>query len=337
MTSEVVPRWLTVVVWAGLVAGAAGCASGQQVSGPDAGSDAGAADVSAAGVSCLSPGFIMIRPSTSAAPSPEPSPQSLPGDFTPVSASRCLYKVVPVPGDGEWQVRVEQTATSQLDVLMRALRQPSKTGGANVACPAIGRLPLVLTLTDGHGRSLVPAIPHEVCGGPSRTVVQTIQALPWNTIRQTMLNRIRSQLELDSACQPAYKPMIAIEASTGTHRSPAAGAFFPGTPPTALEVCRYALDETSTIGLAGSGTLKMGKLSTTAKLSGGALDRLVAALNAAPPVTAACTKPQAPFAVLNGDGRAGLGSIELGGCDRALDNGNVLHQLDAATVAILAG
>jgi hypothetical protein len=322
-----------VVVCVGLVAAASGCASSRRPGGLDGGSSAVGLDPASTGMSCTPPDAAGTAQPTS----PAPSPQPLPADFAPVSASRCILKMVTVPGDGEWQVHEEQEASSQLDVLVRALRQPSEPGNATVSCSAVGMAPVVITLTDGHGTTISPAIPHDACNFPLQTVLHTIQTLPWKTVRDTRVHQTRSQLEIDSGCPGGYKPMIAIEAAAGTRRSADPGPSFPGTPPTSLAVCRYTLDASSTMsGLDGSGTFTMGTLATTARLTGSNLNRLLAAMDAAGAVTGSCDMPQVPFAVLSTqDGSGPWVMVELGGCNRGLDGDGHLRQLNAATIAIL--
>jgi hypothetical protein len=77
----------------------------------------------------------------------------------------------------------------------------------------------------------------------------------------------------------------------------------------------------------------MGKLTTATKLTGASVARLIAGLNAAPPATAHCEQPQAPFAVLPGSWVV----IEIGGCNRATGAAGGLRQVDTATAAILVG
>jgi hypothetical protein len=288
-------------------------------------------DLAGLGISCTDPGVAPAGQSSTSMPAPQP----LPAGFVPVSASRCTFSFVTVPGDGEWQMRDEQRADGGLEALLAALRQPSEAN-AKVNCAAIGMMPVVITLTDAHGRKVVPTLPHEACGMPLPSVVRAIQQLPWRSVSKTKVSRTRSQLEIDSGCYGQYKPMIAIEAAEHSTRSPNAAPFDPGRPPTALEVCRYRLDPTETIsGSDPSAAFQMGVLSSAATLSGAALNRFVTAVHAAPPVTTPCGRTQAPFAVLSA--KDGLGQylmVELGGCYR-VEDGGTLRQLDAATVALL--
>lgn len=258
----------------------------------------------------------------------------LPTDFVPVAASRCTMGIVSVPGDGEWQVRDEQRADGGLDELTRALRQPSESAGPHTVCTAMAVPPIVITLTDSHGTAITPAVPQTACRSPLPTVVKAIEALPWKTATQTRLRRIRSQLEIDSGCPGAYKPVIDMVAAEAGRRSPSTGTAFP-TAPASLRICRYTLDPTSTV-TAARRTFHGGSLATAATIEGSALRDLLAALTAAPPVTGTCDKPQSPFAVVFPADRSGPWvTIELDGCGRMLDAQDNLRQLDSTALALL--
>lgn len=260
----------------------------------------------------------------------------LPTDFVPVSVARCTFGIVSVPGDGEWGVREEQRADDGLDELTQALRQPSESAGPNTVCLAEAVGPIVITLTDARGRTITPAVPTTACGSPLPTVVKAIEALPWQTVTQIKLHRIRSQLEVDSGCPGAYKPVIAIAAAEAGRRSPGTDGVFPAAP-ASLRVCRYSLDPNLTITV-GTQTLHGGSLTSAATLDGAALRDLLAALAAAPPVTGTCDRPESPFAIVfPADGSGPWATLELGGCARMLDGDDDLRQLDPATVRMLAG
>jgi hypothetical protein len=326
--------WVSVLACAALLTAIGACARGGGSSDALGGGGTvhASTDPAGLGTSCTDPGFAPVpRPSASG-----PTPQPLPTDFVPVSASRCEFSFAIVPGDGEWQMRAEQQADSRLEALVAALRQPSEDNSKAI-CPAIGMVPVVITLTDAHGRKVVPALPHQACGMPLPSVVQAIRELPWRPVSQTKVRQTRSQLEIDSGCAGEYKPVIAIEAAEDSTRSPNAAPFNPAKPPTTLEVCRYRLDPNGTIsGSNPSVAFQTGVLSSAATLSGATLRRFVTAVHAAPPVTTRCDQPQAPFAVVSVKGGAGpYLMVELSGCYRVDDGNDTLRQLDAATVALL--
>jgi hypothetical protein len=120
---------------------------------------------------------------------------------------------------------------------------------------------------------------------------------------------------------------VAVE---GTRRSTVTAPVFP-VAPSALRVCRYALDSRETV-QAGTVSLRIGTLAGAATMQGAALAEALAVMNAAPPLTdPTCTLPQAPYAVLYPvDGTGPFITVELGGCHRLLDDDGNLRQLDAA-------
>lgn len=329
-------RSVVVLACAVLLAAGGGCARGGGRS--DVGLGAGAsvhesADVGALGVSCAGPGYV---PPVAGHGASEPTPQPLPADFVPVRAERCEFSSVTVPGDGEWQVRDQQRADSGLDALAAALRQPSQNN-ATGSCTLEGMVPVVITLTDAHGRELVPVLPHQACGRPLQAVAEAIQGLPWRSVNRKKVQRTRTQLEIDSGCPGMYKPMIAIKAEEDPIPSSEQASSGPGQAPTALEVCRYRLDPAETIsGTDPSVRFKAGVLSSAATLSGAAVTRFLGAVGAAGPVTARCEQPQAPFATVSGKGGTGpYLVVELGGCYRVDDGNGALRQVDRGTVALL--
>jgi hypothetical protein len=321
---------VSVLACAALLTASGACARGGSSGSFGSGAVDASGDPAGLGISCTDPGFgLAPQPSASG-----PSPQPLPADFVPVSASRCLYSIETVPGDGEWQMREEQRADGGLDALVTALHQPSEDN-AGVTCPAIGTVPVVITLSDAGGRTVVPALPHQACGAPLPSVTAAIRAVPWHQVNRTKVRQTRSQLELDSGCSGRYKPVVALEAADGTTRPAGAAPFDPDKPPPALEVCRYRLDPADTLTDSnGSDTFQTGVLTSATSLSGAALSRFVTAVHAAPPVTARCDRPQAPFAVVFAKDGPYL-TVELAGCYRADDGNGTLRQLDATTVALL--
>jgi hypothetical protein len=300
------------------------------------GADVAVVDASSCALSVVSPG-------ASAAASARPRPQALPEQFTAVEVRRCVERTEVEPGDGEWLLREEQVATSGLGPLLRALRQPSSPVGD--ICTAEGHTPIELTLVDAAGATVVPAVPYGGCGAPQPAVVQAIAALPWKTVTSTKVAHTRSQLELDSGCPGAYKPVVAIAAV----EPPAPGAtpvpMFGRNPASNLVVCRYTADPADLIGMSSGPPLQVGHLASASGLTDDALARLSAALGGAPPARAGCDAAQAPFALVQtkpnvvptNDAPGFDLAIELGGCDRALTVDGRLLQLDAVTVAALRG
>ena len=282
---------------------------------PDVGVDCESADTAVAGPPPLTP---------------------LPADAVLVAATRCLFHAEIVPGDGEWLLRVEQEATAGLDVLADALRLPTEQPVDGQACRAIGYATIVITVTDSVGRQIHPAVPTTSCGAPINEAVAAIAALPWTTVATTRARQTRSELEITSGCSRDWKPMIPLIATDGSGTQTVAI----DTSVRPLQICRYDLDPSpaNVITLDGGAPYRMGVLATASTLDAAAGGRFLTALAAAPRA-GACGQPEQPFAVVFPADRNGPWiSIELGGCYRAVFDGeNYVRQLDAATVAALVG
>jgi len=310
-----------VALLAGLTAASLGGCLGQPVGGyPDGVGPPVRGVVSADGVSCGAP------ESMSAA-----ATQTLPVEFVPVSASRCVLGIETVAGDGEWYLLREQEARGDLSELTSELRRPDEKATGDVACPAIAVGQTVITLVDIAGRSIVPSIPQTACHTAIPSVLTAIRALPWQTVHTSKVRQLRTELDVSSNCSKIVKPMTDITALDRRPQSTVTTSLvFPVTP-SALQVCRYDLDPNDVFTDRGA-RLMMGVLVGAAILKGQALTEAVAAMNAAPPAIAgACTLPQAPFAVLYpADGPGGpFVTVELGGCHRMVEDSSLhLRQLD---------
>ncbi len=260
----------------------------------------------------------------------------LAADAVLVSAMRCRFHAEIVPGDGEWLMRVEQEATAGLDALANALRLPSIQPVEGQACRAIGYVPIVITVTDTAGRQIHPAVPQDACGAPINEAVDAIAKLPWTTVATTKARQMRSELEIASGCSGSWKPVIPLIAIEGSGTQTLAI----DTTARPMQICRYGLDSdpANVLTLSDGTPYRMGVLTTASTLDAAAGGQLLLALAAAPRVQA-CAEPEHPFAVLFPSDRNGMFvAIELGGCYRAVFDGeNYARQLDAATVAALVG
>ncbi|WP_157631236.1 hypothetical protein [Catelliglobosispora koreensis] len=265
-------------------------------------------------------------------PNPEVPYQPLPVDFAAVSATRCLQTFLGVPGEGEWLTIEEQTAAGGLTQLADALRKPDINQGA-AACDLAWRAPIVITLIDASGKTVIPRVPVNECQTPSPEVVTAIKQLQWTTVKQTKLRQVRSQLEIGSGCGGSWKPMVALE---GTNPDPKSHAPSVPTPrPAVLRVCRYSLNSADTIaGYNNTGSYAVGKLASAGELTGTKLDAFLDAYAKAGPAKP-CSSPQVPFAIVSPSGP--WIAVELGGCHRATGDNGGLFQLDAATVALISG
>ena len=265
---------------------------------------------------------------------PPPLQSPLPKKVELESATRCVYDLQIVPGDGEWLVKTMQETSGDLSGLAYVLRLPSESGMGQ-ACPAVYIPPVIITVTDSNGRDYSPLVPVTQCGAPLSQVTAVIDALDWVDIGTDMVRQTRSELEVTSGCDGAWKPMVPLMADGSGTQTASIDAT-----PRALLMCRYDLDPDPTNDIPDSSGLPhhVGKLASASTIDATAGGQLLAAVASAPRAVA-CDKPDAPFAVLHPvDGSAPYLAIELGGCYRVfVDAENYLRQLDAKVVDGLMG
>lgn len=261
-----------------------------------------------------------------------PATEPVPADAVLVTATRCIFELERVPGDGEWSVRIEQEATTGLDELATALRTPSEARGPGQACPAIAYAPIVMTVTDTAGRQFHPTIPTTACGAPLKVAADAIDALPWTTVRRTRVARITSELEISSGCPGEYKAMVALVAAEGD----AGAARLPvDTTPRPLRVCRFAVPPEAATSAA-RGELYVGELADVSTLDAAGAQELLTAIDSAPDPTAPCTELSAFVLIDEADGGRLELVIEVDGCYRAMVGSDV-RQLDPDLVQRVLG
>jgi hypothetical protein len=257
--------------------------------------------------------------------------EPMPADRSLVLASRCVWTLETVPGDGEWAIRLSQETTSGLEALAQALRLPNEQAGPNLTCTAIAYAPIIISVTDDRGRPFQPTIPTTACGAPRSEVTDAITAMPWITVETTRTHQVRSELELTSGCSSTWKPVIAIAATES-----GAGSSTVDTTAREMRVCRYDVGTEPSLDMGGGIVLHDGVLVAASTLDADGAGQLLAAIDAAPPA-AACAQVESPFAVVYADNGPWV-AVELDGCYRALiDSGSDLRQLDVEVVSRLLG
>jgi hypothetical protein len=108
----------------------------------------------------------------------------LPVDFRPITAVRCVFDLIAgLRSAGPSGVRHEYTmyrSDGPLDALGAALRilPPTRTDG-DLICTLQLESPVFLALTDGSGKTVVPAIPATPCGTRLPEVDAAIGAMTW--------------------------------------------------------------------------------------------------------------------------------------------------------------
>jgi hypothetical protein len=257
----------------------------------------------------------------------------LPADAVLVSATRCLFDLRPVAGDGEWIFRIEQRADSGLDALATALRLPWYVGGpGGYACAVGDYFPMVITVADTKGRQIHPELPHGVCDGPLPAAVDAIRALPWHTTAEEKFQRSRTELETSSGCASGYKPVVALLGSELNPGNPNRTTIDTSVSP--LRVCRYkpGTSPDDEVTVTGETIVHVGHLVGASTLDAARSRELHTAIATAPVATEVCNQDE-PFAVVGPTNQASLVTVETGGCYRALVDGeNVVRQLDAETI-----
>jgi hypothetical protein len=264
-----------------------------------------------------------------------PAATPLPADAMLVRATRCLFELQTIAGDGQWRVRLDQEATTGLDALAAALRLPSQETPPGTACDAVGYVPFVISVSDSGGRQLQPAVPHGICGAPLQAVTDAFMALTWTTVDTTPIQQVTSELSLTSGCPDAWKPVIAIVAVDDARHQPTSTV---DVTPVRMRVCRYAPDAAQTVDMGNGAFLHVGGLSGSSTMDPSAAHELLAAVGQAPRANS-CAQVESPFAVVSPvDGGGPSLTVELGGCSRVLvDADTSLRQLDATLVTRLLG
>lgn len=112
----------------------------------------------------------------------------LPADFRPVTAARCDFDpIAALRSPGPNGTRPEYTmyrSAGPLDALATALRLPPPThDGGDLICTTQLERPVFLALTDGSGKTVVPAIPASPCGFRLPEVTTALQTTTWTEIK----------------------------------------------------------------------------------------------------------------------------------------------------------
>ena len=115
---------------------------------------------------------------------------SLPASFVPVSVERCVNGATTIPGKGLWTTATLQRSTSDLSVLLNALREPSATRQPGTVCPALAVIPPQVVLIDAHGAKLIPRIPVSGCGLPAAQVLTALDSLRWQQVSVRLIAKI---------------------------------------------------------------------------------------------------------------------------------------------------
>jgi hypothetical protein len=224
-----------------------------------------------------------------------------------------------VPGEGEWQVRVERRATAGVPALVDALHLPDVPPGVGVSCPAYADGVPELWVVDDHGHAELPRWPTDECGHLRAEAKRAFAAMTWQRTGSRRVVLVTPQAALDAGCEVAVKNLAAIEAGKGAR---GAGSLDALAAAPGASVCVYRVTDPTP-----QGTFERGE-----KLRGAAWTRLLAHLRRTPVASAGCSAVGQRFAeILLGE--KGQVAIELDGCRRILTPD---HGVRRATPAVLA-
>jgi hypothetical protein len=243
-------------------------------------------------------------------------PASIPDDFTTAWVLRCRTEVRDLPDKGNSVVLITERADGSASELVAELRKPSDPRTSNPCTLEMVVAPQVL-LVDASGKAILPIVPTDSCGKPRREALAALTGMTFRVLSETPLNQIQVPQAAATACRNPSKDLIAVE--TQAQPGPAKQVFSVVTKD--VTICVYQSDGAA------------GKLISGRTIGDGAL---VESLDKAGPA-AACAAAHTRFATVSpADGSNGV-MVELDGCHRMLRADHTLGQLDAATVAKIAG
>lgn len=238
----------------------------------------------------------------------------IPDGFVTAWVLRCRTEIREAPGKPGEIVRITERADTSAADLVHLLRRPSDPP-SNGPCPLVAVFPPYFLLVDTDGRAILPAVPTNGCGQPRDDILDTLDALPFHTVSETLEHTTQSQLSAETGCSDTWKDMIALDAD---HARPAPARPLWSEPVESILVCVYDR-------ISGS-TLPVGRLDTGQEVTGAPAAALRDALDAAGPA-ADCSTPHTRFAVLTPEGLADWAMAELDGCQRVRRPDGTLGQL----------
>jgi hypothetical protein len=227
-----------------------------------------------------------------------------------------------VPGQGEWEVRVERRATTGVRALVDALHLPDVPQRAGVSCLSYADGVPELWVVDHHGHAVLPRWPTDQCGHLRSETKGALATITWQRTGSRRVALVTPQAALDAGCQVAVKDRAAIEAGEGRR---GAGSLDALVAARGASVCVYRVTDPTP-----QGTFERG-----AKLGGAAWTRLVADLRRTPVASADCSVVGQRFAAIL-LGEKGLVAVELDGCRRILTPDQGVRRATPAVLADLA-
>jgi len=119
--------------------------------------------------------------------------------FVPVEVLRCLSTTTAVPGQGLYYSATLERATSDIAVLVAALRRPSTHHPAGTMCPMIAMIPPEIVLIAKDGSTLSPTLPVDGCGLLQSPVTAALNHMPWQPISVRLLGKVPGSADRTNA------------------------------------------------------------------------------------------------------------------------------------------
>jgi len=219
-----------------------------------------------------------------------------------------------------WRFEVKQRADHGLAKFISALRRPSVTTPANVACLTILYLEPSFVLIDRRGRVLRPALPVMECGKPFPAAITALQHLPWLTVSVRRTKQIATRAELASGCSSQWGDLFKMGNLQPSGGGP---AFSPR--PARLRVCIY--QDPSHNFIRGGYISQAAETKLLAEIQGGL-------------TSTRCARPHTVYAVLlavSPETRGGqIAEAELNGCGRIYRPDYQVGTVSRAGLAIIS-
>ena len=248
------------------------------------------------------------------------------GKDEPARLVRCVGDTQRIPGQGEWQVRIEEQAGAGAPALAAALRLPDLPPSGQM-CLAYLDAPSDLWAVDASGRAVLVREPVDGCGHVRPEVKSALEHAGWRETGRRRLVQTVPQAAIDTRCDPAWKDMAAVEArqAAADGTTPPAGTADSLAKAVAGNLCVYAIDDRETP----AGTFVSGR-----PLRRAAWGAVVEAMDAAPRADGACTTVGSRFALVMTPGWEPA-YVELDGCRRVLLPGGGFRRATPALVRLL--
>lgn len=110
--------------------------------------------------------------------------------FVPTAVLRCVTGDTTVPGRGKWLTATLERADQNLMPLTEALRAVSGHMRPGQICPDFVIRTPEIVLIGADGATIRPVFPVTACGQIQQPVLTALNALPWHTVSQRLIEKV---------------------------------------------------------------------------------------------------------------------------------------------------